>query len=174
MVRTRKAIYVGNQEVKKRYIGNKLIFENYGGSGENLLPQSHFEEGDGGWTPLNAGTTVKKESSLLFTASGSNQAYTFTQKSIRIEAGTYTLTLSARGSTSIDFRGGVNVSNYNTLGLELDELNYTTHSITFTVGNSNVDTLLRVYFTRNATAGKWLELDWVKLEKGSQFTGYSP
>ena len=28
MVRTRKAIYVGNQEVKRRYIGNKLIFEN--------------------------------------------------------------------------------------------------------------------------------------------------
>lgn len=27
MVRTRKGIYVGNQEVKRRYIGNKLIFE---------------------------------------------------------------------------------------------------------------------------------------------------
>lgn len=27
MVRTRKAIYVGNQEVKRRYIGNKLIFD---------------------------------------------------------------------------------------------------------------------------------------------------
>ena len=30
MVRTRNRVYIGSQEVKKRYIGNKLIFENLG------------------------------------------------------------------------------------------------------------------------------------------------
>ena len=173
MVRTRKAIYVGNQEVQRRYIGNKLIFDNLGDiENENLLPQSHFEEGDGGWVSSPSGTVVKKESSLLHTAGGSNPNYTFILKRIRLESGTYTFTVSARGSSSIDFRGGGNVSDYNISGLELDELNYTTHSVTFTVDDSNADTNLRVYFTRGV-AGEWFELDWVKLEKGSKFTGYS-
>ena len=140
------------------------------GEGRNLLTGSHFDKGIGELLASSAVAEVK-DSIYKLTPQGNNVNYTYTDMRKNLVPGeTYTLSLKHRNNVPFQFRGGVNVSGYDGTVQPTDD--WKVSHITFKTVKTDV--ILRLYFAMGyGVSTSNLEIDWIKLEKGSKPTPWS-
>lgn len=139
---------------------------------ENLMADSNFNAGSDGWFSSPVASTLSN-GVIKFVADGSNPGFSYLQKNIKLEKGEYVLTTKTKSSKPIDYRGFVNV-NHTPMSSFGGDNEWIIKSLPFSVVDSSLTTTLRIYFSNpNATNGQSIEMDWVKLEKGSTATPYS-
>ena len=167
MVRTRKAIYVGNQEVQRRYIGNKLIFDVVSSVGKrNLLKgtSDSFKE----INPRTRFTSLPESSITPISEYGLKAGDTVTF-SIYIQAHN---SVPANARITYHFvSGGYSATTGNRI--QAGEEGYST--VTYTIP-SNVDRL-EVGLDAPVPAGNTSVLMYykeAKLEKGNKATDWTP
>ena len=140
--------------------------------GRNLVPNSDFTTGTGGWIGYYGDISNVDGEVLKFTASGdggsvTRMEYPFTM----VKSGIYTLTMKVKATSPILFRNfvGATISNSNVT----DTGNvWTTISTKFTVDNDNTAIRFRLYLQK-PVSGSNLEVDWFKVEKGEESTPYT-
>ena len=140
--------------------------------GRNLVPDSDFTTGRGGWVGYYGSASIVDGEVLRFTANGdggsvTRMEYPFTMT----KSGIYTLTMNVKATVPIYFRNfvGTTISN----GDVTDTGNvWTTISTKFTVDNDNTSIRFRLYL-QNPVTGSNIDVDWFKVEKGEESTPYT-
>ena len=140
--------------------------------GRNLVPDSDFTNGTGGWVGYYGTISNVDGEVLKFTAGGdggsvTRMEYPFTMA----KSGIYTLTMKVKATVPVYFRNfiGATLSNGNVTNTGNV---WTTISTKFTVDNDNTAIRFRLYL-QNPVAGSNVDVDWFKVEKGEESTPHT-
>lgn len=137
----------------------------------NLVPDSHFYSGSfNGWGSMYGALTVSN--SILKKTLTDNHTASRMEKIFSLEAGDYTLSVNARVLNGYRFSSLENVSNIRGNTDIEGSTGFQTNSITFNVPTTG-NVIIRMYYNEPAI-GDTFEIDWVKLEKGTVATAWTP
>ncbi|WP_373814641.1 phage tail spike protein [Jeotgalibaca porci] len=139
--------------------------------GRNLLKNSNFDT-DEYWTPVYHDYTVENNVLKMITRGTSPASSRIETVVYGLDEGIYTVSARAKSTSRLLFKNFANATVANKTYVDTNN-EWTIFSSQFSVLTNGVDVTVRLYL-EDGSGGQITEVDWMKLEKGTMATDWTP